>query len=340
MNELTMFAGILICCFFISWGLTKLVLTRLIKAQILDLPNNRSSHSTPTPRGGGWALFLTLIPFCFYLSFQPVFTPSLLGLTLAVIFVAMISWIDDLKNISARIRFGTQFLSVALILFLLPEDKAILPEHLPLWLERVILLFGWIWYINLYNFMDGIDGITGIQTACLSASLFILQFTLNETPQFSQSLLAIAILGAILGFLVLNWHPAKIFMGDIGSIPLGLLTGWLLLELAYSGYFWAALILPSYYIIDASLTLFRRLFAGHKFWRAHRQHLYQRACQAGKSPRKVCFSILAFNIVMVISAYFSEILTYGWSLLSLPILSFFTLSLLLNPVAFADAPAE
>jgi UDP-N-acetylmuramyl pentapeptide phosphotransferase/UDP-N-acetylglucosamine-1-phosphate transferase len=145
--------------------------------------------------------------------------------------------------------------------------------------------------------MDGIDGITAVETISLALGFALLgQF-------IPQSALLIAV---SLGFLLWNWHPAKIFLGDSGSIPLGFLLGWLLLLLAGRGHWAAALILPAYYLADSTLTLLRRAVRGEKIWLAHRQHAYQRAVQAGARHDQVTLTILAANLLLIGAAWWSE----------------------------------
>jgi UDP-N-acetylmuramyl pentapeptide phosphotransferase/UDP-N-acetylglucosamine-1-phosphate transferase len=168
---------------------------------------------------------------------------------------------------------------------------------LPFWLDRAVAVLAWTWFINLYNFMDGIDGITGIETVCIAAGLAICGFALPQD---------LVLIAASLGFLLWNWHPARIFLGDSGSVPLGYLLGWLLLSLAGSGHPAAALILPAYYLADATLTLLRRASRLEPVWRAHRQHFYQRAVQGGASHAAVARLVLVGDLALMAAALLSE----------------------------------
>jgi len=280
-----------------SWLAVGAVLRWLQRQQILDHPNERSSHRRPTPRGGGLAVTpilligLTLLAIdCSSLAGERAVLP-------ACALLLLLSWRDDRASLPAGLRFGLQAVAVAVGILSLPAPMQIFQGLLPLWADRLLGAIAWLWFVNLYNFMDGIDGITVIETSSLAAGFALLgQF-------IPQSVLLIAV---SLGFLRWNWHPAKIFLGDSGSIPLGFLLGWLLLLLAGGGHWAAALILPAYYWADATLTLLRRAVRGEKIWQAHRQHAYQRAVQAGAGHDQVTLTILAINLLLIGAAWWSE----------------------------------
>lgn len=284
---------------------TGYVLKYLRRKAILDLPNERSSHTIPTPRGGGWGVLACLVPLMIFLAIDheirlPAFDLALAG----VLVLAAISWLDDLKGLKARGRFLGQFIVVAMVIWFLPETAhGYIGNILPLWAEKVILLFGWVWFVNLYNFMDGIDGISGVETASLGLGIacvaILCGFRLGFVPA------GVVFCGAALGFLWWNWHPAKVFLGDVGSVPLGYLLGFFLISLAGQGQVIAALILPLYYLSDATITLFRRALRKEKIWLPHREHFYQKATQRGLAHNEVSFAILLANLMLI-----------GWALLS------------------------
>jgi UDP-N-acetylmuramyl pentapeptide phosphotransferase/UDP-N-acetylglucosamine-1-phosphate transferase len=181
-------------------------------------------------------------------------------------------------------------------------DVRILPS-VPLIVERLFLGLAWVWFINLFNFMDGIDGLAGSEVVFVGAGyLVLLSYTEVESP---YSKLAIIAVGAAAGYLRWNWHPAKIFMGDAGSIPLGFLLGWLMIDLALRGYWAAAIILPLSFTADAAVTLVKRCAMGNKPWEAHREHYYQRAVLGGATPEFVVMRIAAVNLVLLILAVVS-----------------------------------
>jgi UDP-N-acetylmuramyl pentapeptide phosphotransferase/UDP-N-acetylglucosamine-1-phosphate transferase len=172
---------------------------------------------------------------------------------------------------------------------------------LPFWLDRTLMIVGWAWFINLYNFMDGIDGITCTETIAIATGACLLMTTMNINDPFLD-VLTLMLTGACLGFLALNWHPAKIFMGDVGSIPLGYLTGYALLTIAIHGHLIPALILPLYYLTDSGITIAKRALRGEKIWQAHRQHFYQRAARGLGRHDQVVFYIALANIAFIFAA--------------------------------------
>jgi UDP-N-acetylmuramyl pentapeptide phosphotransferase/UDP-N-acetylglucosamine-1-phosphate transferase len=174
-------------------------------------------------------------------------------------------------------------------------------------------------FINAFNFMDGIDGITASETIHICASLLFLAILPSELQ-----ILLIVIIAATIGFGIWNWHPAKIFMGDVGSIPLGFILGWSLLYIATREYFIEAMIIPAYYLADTGITLLKRLVQGKKIWQAHSEHFYQQAVRAGRSHSHVVKMVIANNLLLMILTYFS--LDYPEIALSLAITS--TLGLL------------
>jgi UDP-N-acetylmuramyl pentapeptide phosphotransferase/UDP-N-acetylglucosamine-1-phosphate transferase len=264
-----------------SWLAVKLVLGWLRHKQILDHPNERSSHSLPTPRGGGLAVTpLVLLAWCF--------APPLAGqwaVMAGAVGLLALSWMDDRASLPAGARLLLQALAVALGLAFLPPVT-----DLPFWADRLLCGLAWLWFVNLFNFMDGIDGISGVETIAIAAGMVLLGFALPQSA---------ALIAAMSGFLMWNWHPAKIFLGDSGSVPLGYLLGFLLLSLGGQGHPAAALILPAYYLADATITLGKRALRGEKVWQAHRQHFYQQAVQGGASHAQVSLLIAAANVGLV-----------------------------------------
>ena len=154
------------------------------------------------------------------------------------------------------------------------------------------------WFINAFNFMDGIDGITAIQIIFLTGSLILFNYYLN----YKSDLLQFTVIGVTLGFLFFNWSPAKVFLGDSGSIPLGFLMTHFLIDFALKGFWVAALILPMYYILDTSVTLIIRILRKESFWKAHSQHFYQKLVRRGKTHKEVCKIIIIISLGLFILA--------------------------------------
>lgn len=289
--ELIQFVG-LVCA---SILLTGIVLAYLRHRAILDHPNGRSSHQTPTPRGGGLAVTLVAVSAmaAHGLSADRM---DLTWLAIGALILAVVSWIDDLRSLSARLRLLVQFTAVAVTLPWLIQDGSITGGILPYWVEMPLAAIAWVGFVNFFNFMDGIDGISGVEAASIGIGLYSLGLMGVAVPPVSAGLIIAA---AAIGFLVWNWHPARIFLGDVGSVPLGFLLGGLLLQLAAAGFWASAVILPLYYLADAGITLTHRLLRGEKIWEAHREHFYQKAVQGGHRHSGVSTAIALANVILI-----------------------------------------
>lgn len=282
----------------------------LLVRYALARPNARSSHVTPTPQGGGIAvvgavLLLSIPAMLFLPGFDAGQIKQLWLLIAASAFLAVVGAVDDIRTIEALPRLVFQFLAVGVVVMLLPEEVRVLPA-LPLWLERAVAVFAGVWFVNLMNFMDGIDCMTVTEVVPLAAALCLLALA-GALPQ-SAALIAFALLGAMIGFAPFNRPVAKLFLGDVGSLPIGLLTFWLLLQLAGHGYFAAALLLPLYYLADATITLLLRIVRGESIMTAHRNHYYQQAVDRGVTVPAVLGRIGAVNLVLVLLALASVLL--------------------------------
>ena len=272
---------------------------------IFDHPNERSSHNTPTPKGGGLALMAVVLAawvgLGLYLESGTFLTWALPGVALVL---AGLSWVDDLRELPPIFRFIAQIAAVTAIFLLRPAPEAFFQGLLPGILDALLAGMIWVWFINLFNFMDGVDGITGIETIIIGLGIALI-------GEGATALLGGILASAAAGFLKWNWHPAKVFIGDVGSVPLGFLLGWLLLNMAGNGHWAAAIILPSYYLADATITLIRRTLKGEKVWRAHRQHFYQQAVQRGLSHASVAAGVALLGALIVNLAWLAE---HGWAL--------------------------
>jgi len=265
----------------------------------LDQPNERSSHVNPTPRGGGIAILAVLLPVWAALALAGAVPAAILAAVAAAAGLAAISFLDDLKDLPAGWRLLVQAAAVAAGLAVLPGAGGVFQGILPVWLDLALTALLWLWFVNLFNFMDGIDGITGCEAGFLGVGIAVA--ALFGGPE-GDIWLGLTLAAAVLGFLKWNWHPARVFMGDVGSIPLGFLLGFLLLALAARGQWAAALLMPLYYLGDASWTLARRLLRGEKIWQAHREHCYQRAVQLGRRHDGVVRQIAITNALLLMLA--------------------------------------
>lgn len=284
----------------LGWALTGHVLRWVQAQQVLAHPDARSSHTVPTPVGGGLAVMAVTLAAGGLLSlrFERV---DLAVLTSAALMLTAVSWVDDRRGLPPLTRLLAQAVAVMAGLAVLSPMALAFQGVLPLWADRALLAFAWLWFVNLYNFIDGIDGITGSVTGtiCFGIGMVVVAAPLVEPALVLQ---AAAIGGAALGFLVLNWHPARLFLGDVGSVPLGYIIGGLLILLATQGLWAAALILPAYSVGDATVTLLQRLAGGARVWQPHREHFYQRATRRGLSHAAVVRRVLAVQAVLVVLA--------------------------------------
>lgn len=288
----------------LTWGLRALLLRR----DLLDRPNQRSSHLVPTPRGGGLVLVPVVLLLWGLLARQDAL-PGQPGVVLAAALVLLlVSFADDLRGLSAGVRFPMHLLAVAAGLWALPADWSLTQGLLPRWGDLLLAGLAWLWLVELTNFMDGIDGLSGVELGSVAFGLALLAALGLLAP--GQGLAALLLLAALLGFLAWNWHPAALFLGDVGSIPLGFLLGWLLLLACGQGLWPVALILPAYYWADATWTLLRRLARGEKVWQAHRSHFYQRAL-ASLSHAGVSGAVLLANLLLVGAALLA--LRHPWA---------------------------
>jgi UDP-N-acetylmuramyl pentapeptide phosphotransferase/UDP-N-acetylglucosamine-1-phosphate transferase len=279
---------------------TRALIPLLHRAAVLDQPNERSLHQTPVPRGGGIAVVAAIVIAWLVLMFAGLVAWSLSIVLLGALLLAAVSWRDDRGGLPPAARLAVQAVAVALGLAMVALLGApmLLHEWLPWWLGATAVALLWLWSINLFNFMDGIDGLAGSEAAAIGLGL-VLFATIGHGRDSHLAALAAPVAAASIGFLVWNWAPARIFLGDVGSVPLGYLLGFLLLGVAADGHWKIALILPLYFLADATITLFRRLLRGERVWRPHREHLYQRAVQRGLSHAAVVWRVNAANLLLI-----------------------------------------
>ena len=281
----------------------------LERHKIFDRPNERSSHIRPTLRGGGLGLVpVILMAWLIVAWLMQTSAPSsqlqYLGWVIfGAVILAVVSWRDDIISQPPLARLFIQISITGLIVWSALPSEPVFQGLLPRWLDQLLSLLIWVWFINLFNFMDGIDGLAGLETICIGLGIAILGMA-NHVGAIN-GLYGLTIAAAAIGFLRWNWHPAKIFLGDVGSIPLGFLLGWLLLRLASEGAWAAALILPLYYFVDTTLTLVRRIIRKQKVWEPHRSHFYQQAVNDGLSHGSVTLIIGGFNIILMALALYS-----------------------------------
>lgn len=284
-----------------------LALRPLMMRYALARPNARSSHRIPTPQGGGIAVLAgAFLALGLALGFVPLDAGARQGLVLVMAASALLAVVgawDDIRPLSPALRLPLQFFCVGIVVLYAAPDVQLLPDSLPLWAERGLALVAGAWFVNLVNFMDGIDWITLAGLVPLSGAIALAASCGLVDP--ATGLLAAALLGGLLGFAPFNKPVARIFLGDVGSLPLGLLCAYLLYRLAGTGALTAALILPLYHVLDSTITLLRRLARGEKVWQAHRSHFYQQATDNGFKVIEIVTKIAVLNLSLIVLAAIS-----------------------------------
>jgi UDP-N-acetylmuramyl pentapeptide phosphotransferase/UDP-N-acetylglucosamine-1-phosphate transferase len=301
----------------LSAGLIVLLRPFLVR-YALARPNSRSSHFEPTPQGGGIAVIAATT---IVVASALVFSPSLFNdpYRLSAVFAAalglgIVGITDDVRPLEVLPRLLLQGIAVAVVIAFLPLELRIIPVA-PRWFEYFCLLIGGIWFVNLVNFMDGIDWMTVAEVVPITAALAA--FGLLGALPPGATAVSFALCGAMIGFAPFNRPLAQLFLGDVGSLPIGLLVGWLLLLLAGSGHFVAALLLPLYYLADATFTVLRRLINGESIWQAHRSHYYQRALVKGIGVYQIVGRVFILNVALAGLAALAMLVSTTLQLVSL-----------------------
>ena len=291
---------IVIATIAISFVLTHLVRKTAIKRNKFDIPNERSSHQNPTPRGGGVAVVAAFVFGLLALLIRgDIASESFYAIVLPGVLVAAIGYLDDLGRVTAaRLRLIGHFVAAVIAVYILDglPPMPVFAETLDIGLVgNIIAVLFLVWMLNLFNFMDGIDSITGVEalTSCLILTIFLINKSETELWQVPALLCA-----AVIGFLYFNWPPARIFLGDIGSGFIGFTIGTISLVIARSQPLitWAVIILLGVFIVDATVTLIRRLIDKQRISTAHRSHAFQHLANSADRHLKVSLSIAAVNI--------------------------------------------
>jgi Fuc2NAc and GlcNAc transferase len=271
---------------------------------VLDLPNARSSHNAPTPRGGGIAIVVTfIVTSCAFALFGLIASDLFWALTGGGLGVAIVGYLDDRKPLPARVRLAIHLTGAAWAVYELgglpPIQWGSAAVHLGLWGD-VLAVFAIAWILNFFNFMDGIDGIAGSEAVFVAAFGAGLCWMAGVDSAVSYASLTLA--AASLGFLLWNWPPAKIFMGDVGSGYLGYILGVLALAAGRQSpaILWAWLILGGVFFVDATVTLVRRLLRGDRVYEAHRSHGYQWLARRLRSHKSVTMTVTAINLLWLL----------------------------------------
>ncbi|MFF7107643.1 MraY family glycosyltransferase [Pseudomonas sichuanensis] len=292
-------AAIAVLSLVLTWLLRRYAIAR----SLMDIPNARSSHALPTPRGGGMAIVIGyLLALLVMLASGTGELAGVVALLGAGLGIAVLGFLDDHGHIAARWRLLGHFAAGIWGLYWLGGMPALHMFGFSLQLEW----FGWVlgllylvWLLNLYNFMDGIDGLASVEAICVCLGACLIYVVTGQVQLVGAALL---LAGAVAGFLCWNFPPAKIFMGDAGSGFLGITLGLLSIQaaLANPALLWSWLILLGVFVVDATLTLLRRLLRGEKVYEAHRSHAYQFAARHFKAHRPVTLAVLAINLLWLL----------------------------------------
>ena len=288
--------------FFTGWFIRYAKVKRMT-----DYPSERSSHEVPTPRGGGVGfVLLTILSTLIYSVIHGVSNHfGLLIFIAAAMFVAILGWFDDKNDLSKRVRFTVQVLSAFMVLLFIQNlNSMYLPGGVELSLGFAGIILGLIWITgstNIYNFMDGVDGIASVQALSASAGWIIFAVIWNNSDLLAINLF---ILSGVAAFMMFNWSPAKIFMGDVGSLFLGFTFGAMPFLAAYTVEsltigmaVWIGGLLLWPFLFDGAFTIFRRLYNGENIFQAHRSHLYQKMNIAGWKHSSVSLIYLLFSVL-------------------------------------------
>lgn len=292
-----------------------------LRRQLLDHPNERSSHTTPTPRGGGLSLIIGIGAGITWLSTQCLMPSNVNAISLSmVVAIAVISFIDDHKSIAANWRFLVHLLAACIAVGALPLLPPLQFGNLTIssgWLLAPTYIIGLVWLLNLYNFMDGIDGIAATEAILVTltaAAYFYWQ------GYYGWLLMCLLVSACNFGFLWWNWAPAKIFMGDIGSASLGFLVGLIALASAAETNvsIWSWLILLAPFIGDSTWTLLTRAITKQRWHQPHRSHAYQRLSDRyndrHKSHARVCKQLIIFHSLWLAPLSYISILHPTWAI--------------------------
>jgi len=314
-NGLLAIAAVFVISTLLSGVIRQIALMR----GVLDVPNSRSSHASPTPRGGGLAIVVTVL-LAIAVMYLRGAVPS--GVAAALLvggpIVALTGFIDDLRSVSATARLAVQFTAFSWCVWSLgsmpPINIGIAVVNLGIAGSIAAVIF-LVWFLNLYNFMDGIDGIASVEAISVMTFATLLVYWQDGEPSTVFLLLVVA--ASVAGFLIWNWPPARIFMGDAGSGFLGYCVGTIAWATIVTNRFtiWVWLILLGAFIVDATVTLLRRWLRGARLSEAHRSHAYQRLSRRYGSHLKVTLGVLCVNVCWLDPIAFVAAMRPSWGAL-------------------------
>jgi len=319
------FLWLLLAVFVVSWGLTLVLRRYALAKSLMDIPNARSSHSVPTPRGGGVAIVVSfLLALVILRGLDLMSLATLSGLLGSGLLVALIGFADDHGHIAARWRLLGHFAASIWALYWLGGAPGVTLFGATVdlgWVGNILFVLYLVWMLNLYNFMDGIDGLASAEAISVCLGMFVV-YWVGANLELAWG--PLALVAAVAGFLCWNYPPAKIFMGDAGSGFLGVVLAGMSIEAASRSpeLLWCWLIMLGVFIVDATWTLMRRLLRGEKVYEAHRSHGYQYASRKHRSHKTVVLASIIINLAWLmplsiavatgwISGFFGMVVAYA-----------------------------
>ncbi len=295
---------------FVITFLASPLIVRFCRSQgLIKQITDRHIHRVPTPHGGGLLIVVVAVSCGLgVIQWAEMELASWLSMMLYLsLLVAAVGWLDDRRSLGVASRLFMHFFAVSVSVLWMPRLFLTCPE----WAEKIVIVFAWTWFVNVYNFMNGADGLAESEAVYLGLAMAWLCDALAP--------LCLVVAGASLGFLRVNWHPARVFMGDVGSTWMGyVLGGLLLLGAAHSGWrmTWPLATLPLVFGADATWTLVSRVIRGYKPWQSHREFWFHRALSLGLRHDQMVWRVLAIDLVLFVFAWAS--LELGFSMASLP----------------------
>lgn len=303
--------------FVATIGLVSAFRNVAFRYDLLDVPNARSSHDLPTPRGGGIGIVISFFVGILLLHILGLVSlPLLVSFLSGGILLACIGLLDDFRHVPARVRIFFHFLAAGIVLYLLGGMPP-LNLGFAIWnwqgIGILVGLLGLVWLINLYNFMDGIDGLAGSEALFVSSAIAFLLFLKGDYQLIPIFLLLASAAG---GFLIWNWSPARVFMGDTGSGFLGFVFGVLIIATIANGSLtpWQWLIILGCFWVDATLTLMQRIIRGEPWYQAHCSHAFQQAVKKTRCHERVVLGVLYINILWLLPIAILSIYIPKWTL--------------------------
>ncbi len=277
------------------------VMMPFLRRHALASVNARSSHKVPTPQGAGIPMTFAIVGV---FAVAIIFAPFLAGIDRTILaalaagaaLISALGFFDDVKPLPVLPRVGGQIALIGLMLYVTPSYVALFDGALPLWVERLFAGVALFWMINLTNFIDGLDWLTVAQFTPVATILIILSIFAMPTPLVAM--IMAPVLGGLIGFAPYNKPVAKLFLGDTGSLVIGLVGGYALYRVATDISFFAAVIIPLYALADTTITVIRRLTRGEKIWTPHRSHFFQRATTMGWSVKQIVGIVFGLNIFL------------------------------------------